>query len=129
MRVIRNPAVADIHFRKDGQCDVNAQFQESLSEPLRNTASALEVTGLKVFDPIKEVEALLASTYAVDDKALLLLTLPRLHEEHREYPYALLNLTDALYTLKNKTLIPAMLYCLVPLSILHGELPPGEHVP
>ena len=85
MRVIRNPAVADIHFRKDGQCDVNAQFQESLGEPLRNTASALEVTGLKLFDPIKEVEALLASTYAEDDKALLLLNLAGLHEQHGEY--------------------------------------------
>ena len=68
MRVIRNPAVADIQLREDGQCDVNAQFQESLGEPLWNTASALEVTELKLFDPIKEVEALLASTYAVDDK-------------------------------------------------------------
>ena len=35
LRVIRNPAVADIHFRKDGQCDVNAQFHESLGEQLR----------------------------------------------------------------------------------------------
>ena len=32
--MIRNPAVADIHFRKDGQCDVTAQFQESVGEPL-----------------------------------------------------------------------------------------------
>ena len=31
LRVIRNPAVADIHFRKDRQRDVNAQ----LGEPLR----------------------------------------------------------------------------------------------
>ena len=66
--MIRNPAVAEIHFREDGQCDVNAQFQESLGEPLWNTASALEVTELKLFDPIKEVEALLASTYTEDDK-------------------------------------------------------------
>ena len=35
LRVIRNPAVADIHFREDGQCDVNAEFQESLGEPLQ----------------------------------------------------------------------------------------------
>ena len=40
LRVIRNPAVANMPFREDGQCDVNAEFQESLGEPLWNTASA-----------------------------------------------------------------------------------------
>ena len=35
LRVIRNPAVAEFHFRKDGACDVNAQFQESLEEQRR----------------------------------------------------------------------------------------------
>ena len=39
LRVRRNPAVGDTHFREDGRCDVNAQFQESLGELLRNTAS------------------------------------------------------------------------------------------
>ena len=39
----RSPAVAEIHFRKDRQRDVNAQFPESLGEPLWNTASALKV--------------------------------------------------------------------------------------
>ena len=33
-----SPAVAEIHFRKNGQCEVNAQFRESLGEPLWNTA-------------------------------------------------------------------------------------------
>ena len=45
LRVIRDPAVAEIHFREDGQCDVNAQFPESLGEPLWNTAGARKVTG------------------------------------------------------------------------------------
>ena len=35
-----SPAVAEIHFRKDGQCEVNAQFRESLGGPLWNTACA-----------------------------------------------------------------------------------------
>ena len=38
-----SPAVAEIHFRKDRQRDDNAQFPESLGEPLWNTASALKV--------------------------------------------------------------------------------------
>ena len=42
-RMRRNPEDPEIHFRKDGQCDVNAQFQESPGEQLRNTASALKV--------------------------------------------------------------------------------------
>ena len=53
--MIRNPAVADIHFRKDGQCDVNAQFQESLGEPLRKRPGE-QCDGLKLFDTVKEVE-------------------------------------------------------------------------
>ena len=35
LQAMRSPAVAEIHFRKDGQCDVNAQFHEPLGEQRR----------------------------------------------------------------------------------------------
>ena len=45
LRMRRNPAVTDMHFREDGQCDVNALFQESLREQRRNTASGRRQLG------------------------------------------------------------------------------------
>ena len=77
----RSPAVGDIHFREDRQCDVNAQLHESLGEQLRNTASARK--GKRALaDTTRPVdEGLLASTYAEDDKARLSLNLAGLHEE------------------------------------------------
>ena len=85
--------------------------------------------GLKLFDTVKEVRGLLASTYAEDDKARLSVDLVGAHEEHGVNLKAIWNMTGALETHKNKTLVAAMLYRLVRLSNLHGELPPGERVP
>ena len=84
------------------------------------------MTGLKLFDTIKEVEGLLASRYVEDDKALLSLNLAGLHEEHGEYLKAIRNLTDALETLKNRTLVAEMLYPLVLLSTFMKNFHPAN---
>ena len=70
-----------------------------------------------LFDTVKDVQGLLASTYAEADKARLSLDIAALHEEHGEYLKAIRNPTGALETLKNKTLVGEMLYRLVLLSI------------
>ena len=88
LQVRRNPAVADIHFRKDGQFDVNTRFQESVGRLCGNGQLKM-VMGLKHFDTDKEVEGLLASMHAEDDKARLSLELAGLHEQHGEYPKAI----------------------------------------
>ena len=69
-----------------------------------------------LFDTVKDVQGLLASTYAEADKARLSLDIAALHEEDGEYLKPIRNLTDALETLKNRTLVAEMLYPLVPLS-------------
>ena len=66
---------------------------------------------------VKDVQGLPASTYAEADKARLSLDIAALHEEHGEYLKPIRNLTGALETPKNKTLVAAMLYRLVRLSI------------